>query len=929
MTALQVGYETFGGSRRKAVTLICLMLSSSLAAAITVYVDSYSMHKWDELVEIGPVAMEIGGAGVEHIADGVAEIDGVTDIAIFAAAEGSVTAIGTGGQPITWSASVFRYDQTLMTHFGNLFVLNKGAFPSATDEIALSAEIAQETDIDIGDLVNYTRGEPGIGGSYVMTVVGLWEFSGNSGSFHYGWQIAMVTGSMLDPRTDDSYLWIDVDRSRVSAFNVQGSLDYLLQIEESIRELDPTYDPDRDTGSRYWVNDGLRSGITNYASWQQGKRVAQLFRAGGPILLVVLTLFLAVRHNMNERRYESNILISRGADENKVRNMVYKEIMILAALSTIVGLGLGALLSRVGVMSSDYFVFRWELFVNEPFLISIESLALSAVAGILVPFGAILAYDYVYRIRQTAEESTGKLAKLTRLLGFVKWDVLLVSLTGIALIAMLATGTALQLNPLLRFFSNMILSLAPFALFLGMASLFIKALRAGANRISNRMEGIFGSIPSSVGIRRIGRAASSAGPVAMVLVLTISLAWSSAVIGDSLPLTKMNQARFTFGGDIRFDLDALNSFADANATEFVQNCTLHEAYVAGAELSITERMLSTGYYDAADLVAMDPSDYLAVGYDYTGQPLNESPLSSMLMELETSPMGAIISQDIAEEYELSVGDSLRSYGTEGGNVSVFTFTIIGIYEALTNALLSDTSGNIWGYYGAGFGLRTVWVNRGYLSQFVNFTTESRNMYAMRVADSSNTTEVALDILEAAGYQSTDGDDSANNDYADVDSEVRSYIGTTDYTMDRAVDTMLTIATTLVIFGAISVYAAEGLNSRRREIALMRAMGAGKRLIVKTQATELLVLTLSSIMLLLVFAPLLIVTTGLSQQTSYIIYPIRFFFSVPYGTLSLVLGFFLVSVTLFVVAVSSLATRIQLSQSLNASWSEGGPMGGDG
>ncbi|TFF91574.1 FtsX-like permease family protein [Candidatus Thorarchaeota archaeon] len=931
MTALQVGYGALGSSRRKVVTLICLMLSSSLAAAITVYVDSYSMHKWDEVLDIGPVAMEVGGAGVELIADDVAQIEGVTATAAYTTAAASITSIVSEEQIATILGDVVGFSSTLMQEFGDLFTLQAGSFPQASDEIVLGVGLADYLGVGIGDLVNYTHGEslwrdP----SYAMTVVGLWNKQGSGGSsFHYGWEMAIVPDSMLDPRTDRTFLWIDVDRSRVTPFNVQGSLDYLLSIQDSIRRLDPTYDPERGIGSRYWVNDGLYSGVTTYISWQQGKRMAQLLRAGGPIILVVLTLFLAVRHNINERRYESNMLISRGADENTVRNMVYKEIMILAALSTVLGLGLGAVLSRVGVMSTGYFSFRWDLFISEPFLISIESLALSAIVGILVPFGAIIAYDFVYKTRQRAEESTGKLAKVTRVLKFVKWDVLLVSLTGIALVALLGSGTSLQLDPMLRFFSSIILSFAPFALFLGIASLFIKALRAGATLISTRLEGFFGAIPSSVGIRRVGKAASSAGPVAMVLVLTISLAWSNAVIGASLPVTKLNQARFTFGADIRFDLDFLRSYQSVNSTEFIQNCTLNEAHVAGAELSITDLMLSTGYYDSADLVAMNPSDYLAVGYDYTGQPLNESPLSSMLLALESNPMGAIISQDIAEEYELAVGDSLRSYETGSGNVSVFTFTIIGVYEALTNALLFDTQGRPYSYYGAGFGLRTVWVNRGYLSQFMNFTTESRNMYAMRVTDASNTTQVALDILQAAGYQPQDtGSTDSTEDYADVDSEVRAYIGTTDYSMDRAVDTMLTIASTLVIFGAISIYAAEGLNARRREIALMRAMGADKKLIVKTQATELFVLTLASILLLLLFAPLLIATTGLTQQTSYILYPIRIFFAIPWGTLALVLSFFLVSVTLFVVAVSTLATRIRLAQSLNASWSEGGPMGGE-
>ncbi len=927
MTALQVGYGASGSSRRRAVTFICLMLSASLATAITVYVDSYSVHKWEELLSIGPVAMEVGGVGVQDIQDEISQIPGVLKTATFVIAHGALSPVSWSQYEGSFGGGIIEYNHALVDAFSELFILESGSFPEEVDEIVLSVEVADNIDVGIGDLVNYTQEVHGDTGSYIMKVVGLWNPQGSNVDYsNYGWSIAIVMPPMIGLTSADVYVWVDVDRSHISPFNVQASLDYLTRIEESIRQLDPTYNPQYG-GGRYWISDGLFYGITRYAMWQQYKRMTQLLRAGGAIILVILTLFLAVRHNMNERRYESNILISRGADKNTVYNMVYKEIMVIAVLSTIVGLGLGTVLSRVGIISTDYFALDWPRFFSEPLLISLESLIMSALIGAFVPVGAIVAYDIVYKTKRAADESTGKLAKLTRGLVFIKWDVLLVSLTGAAIIAMLSLGSSMQLNLFLRFFSNIILSFAPFALFLGAASLFIKALRAGASKVSSRLKGVFGVIPSSVGIRRIGKAASSAGPVAMVFVLTISLAWSNAVVSDSLPLTKTNQAKFAFGADIRFDLDSLQSFASVNRTGFIENCTQHGAYVAGAELSIAELMLSTGQYDSADLVAMNPADFLDVGYDYTGQPLNESPLRSMLLDLDKNPIGALVSQDIAQDYELSVGDSLRSYGTEMGNISVFTFTIIGIYQSLTNALPFDTQSA--GYYSRAFGQRTVWVNRGYLSQFMNFTMESRNMYAMRVDDHRNTTEVALDLLDAAGYEPPDpsGPISAR-DYVDVDSEVRAFVETTEYTMDRAVDTMLTVASTLVIFGAIAIYAAEGLSARRREIALMRAMGADKKIIVKTQAAELIVIVGASVLLLLVFAPLFSIITMLAQHTSYMIYPIRVFFSIPYLTLALVLSFFLGVVTLFIIGVSTLAARIQLAQSLNASWSEGGPMGGD-
>jgi len=43
-----------------------------------------------------------------------------------------------------------------------------------------------------------------------------------------------------------------------------------------------------------------------------------------------------------------------------------------------------------------------------------------------------------------------------------------------------------------------------------------------------------------VGVRRIGKEASSAGPAVMVLVLAISLAWNNALVDSTLPATHLN-----------------------------------------------------------------------------------------------------------------------------------------------------------------------------------------------------------------------------------------------------------------------------------------------------------------------------------------------------------------------------------------------------
>ena len=125
---------------------------------------------------------------------------------------------------------------------------------------------------------------------------------------------------------------------------------------------------------------------------------------------------------------------------------------------------------------------------------------------------------------------------------------------------------------------------------------------------------------------------------------------------------------------------------------------------------------------------------------------------------------------------------------------------------------------------------------------------------------------------------------------------------------------------------------EGVRARRREIALLRSNGADSGVIVKAQGAEMLVLMLFSLAILLIYAPLYLTTSvyssggGLSTYST--VYPISIFPVYPWMTILTVLSFFIVSVVIFIAIVAILGSRINLAETLNASWAEAAPYGGD-
>jgi len=943
VAAVPADYQFTHALRRKGITLACFILVSTIVLGIGAYVDSYSVHEWDRMTDVGPFAMSVYVYGLyspslEDMLPSIRDLPGVQKAAYLEKSYGLINRLNESYQYGT-SGPLVSFASDFLTVFPGAYELEDGRWPNNNSEISLQFGIAHQMRAEIGDIVNYTQGWSSLAQSYLLKIVGLfsnpWERIENQYYYYYEFGIAVTNRTLLNQDDLNPTVLLDIDRTAIGPFDAGAASRYLVGIEESIRALDPDYRPSSYYYTRYQVNDRLGWAVTSFISWRMMTRFSQVLRGGAVLLLVGLVMFLGIRFNMNDRRYESNVLISRGASRSDIEHMVIREIAGLTIAATPIGMALGGLVSRVAISSTGFFEFDQALLWHEPFLITIESIVFSVVLGLLLPPASFLAYRTFYSTKRAADIQKGRLARAARLFALVRWDFMLLVLTGLLMIALYSAGAAAKTNPALLSLAM----LAPVALFLGLASLTIKGFRRGANRLSRVMSHITGQVPSYVGVRRIGKEASSAGPVAVIIVLSLTIAWGYAAIGASMPLTKANQARFSFGADITFHIDALEpSLRDS----FGGNVTLHPKVQAGTALSVLDMMLSAGGYDYASVVAMDPSEYLEVGYDYEGVPLNSSTLRDAMIDLDSTPAGAIITSDIAAEYDLASGDTVRTSYYSTSEPRVIVFTVLVVVPALSPALLLDTgysqpySGFV--YYGGyvssptivpyywwfnEVGKNTIWVNENYLASQVNLTADGTHLYCARTMPETNGTEVAQEIL-ASGWNRTIG----SSDWTSVTKDVSGYLNQAEYRMDSSVDTMFTISMILTMFCAFFVYAGEDVQARRREVALMKAMGSGSTLVAKVQGAEMLVLAISSIALVLVFAPVLMTNALLMYHTSYYIYPTMVTVTIPWIQLATILLLFLGSITAFVVVIACLSPRVKLATALNAVWAEASPYGGD-
>jgi hypothetical protein len=277
---------------------------------------------------------------------------------------------------------------------------------------------------------------------------------------------------------------------------------------------------------------------------------------------------------------------------------------------------------------------------------------------------------------------------------------------------------------------------------------------------------------------------------------------------------------------------------------------------------------------------------------------------------------------------------------------VFEFTVIGIAPAIPEILerFSDyrPGGGVYyldyGYaaaqiippppfYSESYGTRRAWIHRAFAETLLNETSETEHYCVASAKAGANGTAMAIDVLESGGSSVI-----MFEKWGTVKYEVAYYLGQVNYQMDRALDTMLTTFTVGVILGAFGIYAVEGITARRREIALLRSIGAGNSLVVRAQGAELLVLTMLSLFLLLGYGPLFMANSLLSSLGSYSIwsflFPVAIFPVIPWMTLVIVLMFFVVSTVLFIAAIAILGSRVNIASALNAAWAEAGPYGGD-
>ena len=290
---IATGMAKVHDGRRKAVTLLCIILASAPIMGISVYVDSFSLHDWDRFTDIGPVPLVIRGREAHLIVSQVGTVPEITNYSYLVFGSRQIRP-QTVNESSSSSERIATLGQNYLETFPEVFNFYSGRSVTNNSEIAISRTMASRHDVDLGDILEIS-GNYGIW--YNVTVVGLYDL--------YEYNIAEeLTSSLQELKFSDGIVmsevllrdWrvtieihVNIDLSSSSPFDTDSTLNYLNDIDENIQSLYAG----GVTDSAFYITNFMLISIGEYTSWVDGLRLAQIYRSWGMILLTAFIILLA------------------------------------------------------------------------------------------------------------------------------------------------------------------------------------------------------------------------------------------------------------------------------------------------------------------------------------------------------------------------------------------------------------------------------------------------------------------------------------------------------------------------------------------------------------------------------------------------------------------------------------------------------------
>jgi ABC-type antimicrobial peptide transport system permease subunit len=567
--------------------------------------------------------------------------------------------------------------------------------------------------------------------------------------------------------------------------------------------------------------DQMQSSIDTYVS------TLSLSILGLPVILLALFFSVfAADTFMAPRTVEVGIIRSKGASYSQVSSIFLWETLIISSLAVFMGIVFSILFAPLIPASLDFMTFDWSIYTYYIANTVLTSSTILRAIGLTVLPSMLFI---LYRARKAAQteigltlmEATEDPNEQVESHGFtIGASILLLSIVIIMMFIL----------PKSPIFFMMELALGTTAWFF-IAYNGSRLSRVGLAKISQRMSFILGQkniISAGYLKMRKGRII----PLMVVLALTMSTTIAFAVQSESLRVDLNREIEYAVGADLRID---------CTYKDFSFNNTIGNYSGVESAMPVLRTWAKLGS-DLLTIEALYPEQYALIGKFDQSSFISQN-ATQALSALAATPNGIIISEYHATAWNKTTGDTLNLEMSGVGATQIVQFIVVGIvhsapgfgYASVTD-IPSSSLGAGFGYQAANAGFAIT--NLDYVSDKVD--SQTTDLFLVSLQDDVNRTRLIDDLRLLPGVYP--------NTPQEFDLKSRSlYTALFLNTVNGLFSIGFIMSLILSIF-ALSISLGSVVRERRKEYAVIRAIGGSRRQIVSMVFSEFTGVVIASLVL---------------------------------------------------------------------------------
>ncbi len=552
--------------------------------------------------------------------------------------------------------------------------------------------------------------------------------------------------------------------------------------------------------------------------------------------IFILALFLSVFAAdtfMATRNVEVSALRSKGASYSQVYGIFFSESVIISIVSIIAGTGLSILFAALVPSAVGFMVFDFQLyqFYLNATVLRVDTIIISTLVCIVPPLLFILASARkaaMTEIGLQLMEVAEPVSDASEAYGFTIGASIVLLAMVIGSVLFLPSGPMMLL----------------LELGLGTASWFFMAYngsritRVGFAKFTSKLSFVLGEknhIASGNLRMRKGRLV----PLMVVLALTLSSTIAFTVQAESFQADLDKELQYAIGSDLRIT---------STPRPFSFSNTLEE-YPGVSRATPALRTWAGVGIERITLVGVDAIDYSLIGhFDASSFPGEDA--SFILSRLEATSNGIILSEYHADRWNKTIGDTINLQ--VGGLLSptLITFTVIGFVHSAPGFGYASAEDIPLSRLGAGFGFQTglsgfAFANLDFLSQKTDINTA--NLFFADLVCITDQDLVLRSLEDLSGVSATTPE---SFDLAGYSFGTALFLNTIKgiFSIGFAMSFLLSMFALTLFLGSI-------VRERKRDYAILRAVGASKNQIIRVVLSEFAGVVFASLTLSLVLGTL--------------------------------------------------------------------------